>query len=39
MLDGDADDEPEDDRCTAADDGLAPIWVHGRRYWGASDDG
>ena len=38
VIDGDPDDEPEEDRCTAADDGLAPIWVNGHLWWGTADE-
>lgn len=34
-MDGDPDLEPEEDRCAAGDDGCAPMWVMGQRFWGS----
>lgn len=37
-MDGDTDLEPEEDRCTAGDDGCAAFILHGHVHWGASQD-
>ncbi|MAM37254.1 MAG: hypothetical protein CL949_01820 [Erythrobacter sp.] len=30
--------DDSEDRCTAGDDGCAPIWLHGRRHWGHDNE-
>lgn len=37
-IDGDCDLEPEDDRCSAGDDGCSPFWIDGRAWWGSLAD-
>lgn len=37
--DGDTECEPEQDFCEAGDDGCAPVFRHGRMYWGSEEDG
>ena len=36
--DGDTEREPEEDYCTAGDDGCAPMFLRGRAWWGSSGD-
>jgi hypothetical protein len=31
--------DPEEDQCTAGDDGCGPVLVHGHVHWGAGEDG
>lgn len=37
--DGDYDLEPEHDACAAGDDGCAPVFRHGRIFWGGEAEG
>jgi hypothetical protein len=36
--DGDLEREPEEDYCTAGDDGCGLMVVQGRRFWGSVED-
>lgn len=37
-IDGDPDREGEEDRCSAGDDGCAPMYTWGRKRWGSEHD-